>query len=261
MNTSDIAKEAVHIGGLKALEFFNARDELTINLKGPQNYVSDADRTVEATIIEFLRAHFPDDGFLGEESGEVKQARQWVIDPIDGTTNFIRGLPYFCTTLALVDHERVVGGWIFDPTREELYEASLGKGARCNGQILKPKWRKSFSTGLVGICHSSKLTANELADRITGALQRGAILRQPGSAALMLCDLAAGRIDVLYDQHLRPWDSIAGLLIAHEAGAIVSDYLAHPAWRTSPQVTFAAGPEIYAEVLELWPEACDIPLL
>ena len=261
MNTSDVAKEAVHIGGLKALEFFNARDKLTIDLKGPQNYVSDADRTVEATIIEFLRAHFPDDGFLGEESEEVKQARQWVIDPIDGTTNFIRGLPYFCTTLALVDHERVVGGWIFDPTREELYEASLGEGARCNGQTLKPKWRKSFSTGLVGICHSSKLTANELASRITGALQRGAILRQPGSAALMLCDLAAGRIDVLYDQHLRPWDSIAGLLIANEAGAIVSDYLAHPEWRTSPQVTFAAGPEIYAEVLELWPEACDIPLL
>ena len=261
MNTSDIAKEAVHIGGLKALEFFNARDELTINLKGPQNYVSDADRTVEANIIDFLRAHFPDDGFLGEETGEVKQARQWVIDPIDGTTNFIRGLPYFCTTLALVDNERVVGGWIFDPTREELYEASLGEGARCNGQILKPKWRKSFSTSLVGICHSSKLTANGLADRITGALQRGAILRQPGAAALMLCDLAAGRIDVLYDQHLRPWDSIAGLLIAHEAGAIVSDYLANPEWRTSPQVTFAAGPEIYAEVLELWPEACDIPLL
>ena len=229
MNTSDIAKEAVHIGGLKALEFFNVRDKLKINLKGPQNYVSDADRTVEATVIEFLRAHFPDDGFLGEESEEVRQARQWVIDPIDGTTNFIRGLPYFCTTLALVDHERVVGGWIFDPTREELYEARLGEGARCNGQILKPKWRKSLSTGLVGICHSSKLTANELAGRITGALQRGAILRQPGAAALMLCDLAAGRIDVLYDQHLRPWDSIAGLLIAHEAGAIVSDYLAHPA--------------------------------
>ena len=77
----------------------------------------------------------------------------------------------------------------------------------------------------------------------------------------MLCDLAAGRIDVLYDQHLRPWDSIAGLLIAHEAGAIVSDYLANPEWRTRPQVTFAAGPEIYAEVLELWPETCDIPLL
>ena len=261
MNTSDIAKEAVHIGGLKALEFFNARDELTINLKGPQNYVSDADRTVEANIIDFLRAHFPDDGFLGEETGEVKQARQWVIDPIDGTTNFIRGLPYFCTTLALVDNERVVGGWIFDPTREELYEASLGEGARCNGQILKPKGRKSFSPRLVGICHSSKLTANGLAGRITGALQRGAILRQPGAAALMLCDLAAGRIDVLYDQHLRPWDSIAGLLIAHEAGAIVSDYLANPEWRTSPQVTFAAGPEIYAEVLELWPETCDIPLL
>jgi len=77
----------------------------------------------------------------------------------------------------------------------------------------------------------------------------------------MLCDLARGRPDVLFDQHLKPWDSIAGLLIAYEAGAIVSDYLAHPDWRTTPQVTFASGPEIYAEVLELWPEARNISLL
>ena len=86
-------------------------------------------------------------------------------------------------------------------------------------------------------------------------------MRQPGAAALMLCDLASGRLDVLYDQHLKPWDSIAGLLIAHEAGAIVSDYLAHSDWRTVPQITFASGPEIYSEVLELWSEAINIPLL
>ncbi len=261
MNTSDIAKEAVCIGGQKALEFFKARDQLTIDLKGPQDYVSEADRTVEASMIDFLQRQFPNDGFLGEESSEIKQARQWVIDPIDGTTNFIRGLPYFCTTLALVENETVIGGWIFDPTRDELYEASLGGGAYCNGQQLNPTWRKSFSTGLVGICHSSKLTAQELAGRITGALERGAILRQPGAAALMLCDLAAGRLDVLFDQHLKPWDSIAGLLIAHEAGAIVSDYISHPDWRTTPQVTFASGPEIYGEVLELWPETRNISLL
>ena len=261
MKTSDVAKQAVSLGGQKALEFFTNRDQLTIDVKGPQDYVSEADRAVEAIMIEFLQSHFPEDGFLGEESSEIKQAKQWVIDPIDGTTNFIRGLPYFCTTLALVEDERVIGGWIFDPTRDELYEANLGYGAYCNGQRLQPNWRRSFSTGLVGICHSSRLTAGELAGRIKGALERGAILRQPGAAALMLCDLAAGRLDVLYDQHLKPWDSIAGLLIAHEAGAIVSDYLAHSDWRTVPQITFASGPEIYSEVLELWSEATNIPLL
>jgi myo-inositol-1(or 4)-monophosphatase len=261
MSTSDIAKQAVRIGGQKALEFFKARDQLTIDLKGPQDYISEADRTVEAIMIDFLQGHFPNDGFLGEESTEIKQTRQWVIDPIDGTTNFIRGSPYFCTTLALVENETVIGGWIFDPTRDELYEASLGDGAYCNGERLKPNWRESFSTGLVGICHSSRLTAQELASQITRALERGAILRQPGAAALMLCDLAAGRLDVLFDQHLKPWDSIAGLLIAHEAGAIVSDYLAHPDWRKTPQVTFASGPEIYSEVLELWPEARNLSLL
>ena len=106
--------------------------------KGPQDYVSEADRLVEKMIISHLKAFFPDDGFLGEESGEVHNVRQWVIDPIDGTTNFIRGLPYFCTTLALVENEKVVGGWIYDPTRDEMYEATLDGGAYCNGNKLDP---------------------------------------------------------------------------------------------------------------------------
>ncbi|MBU25025.1 MAG: inositol monophosphatase [Gammaproteobacteria bacterium] len=261
MNTSEIANEACRIGGKKALEFFQNRELLTIDLKGPQDYVSEADRLVEETIISHLKAVFPNDGFLGEESSEIHNFRQWVIDPIDGTTNFIRGLPYFCTTLALVENEKVVGGWIYDPTRDEMYEASLDGGAFCNGNKLAPLWRTSFATGLVGICHSSRLTADELSGRIIGALRRGAILRQPGAAALMLCDLASGRLDVLFDQHLKPWDSLAGLLIAHEAGAIASDYLANREWRSQPQITLASGPEIYQEVLELWPESRDVRLL
>ena len=261
MNTSEIASEACRIGGKKALQFFKNREQLTVDLKGPQDYVSEADRLVEKMIISHLKAFFPDDGFLGEESGEVHNVRQWVIDPIDGTTNFIRGLPYFCTTLALVENEKVLGGWIYDPTRDEMYEATLDGGAYCNGSKLDPRWSPRLATGLVGICHSSRLTADELSSRITGALECGAILRQPGAAALMLCDLANGRLDVLFDEHLKPWDSIAGLLIAHEAGAVASDYLANREWRSQPQITFASGPEIYREVLQLWPETRDVKLL
>ena len=142
-----------------------------------------------------------------------------------------------------------------------MYEATLDGGAYCNGSKLDPRWSTSLATGLVGICHSSRLTADELSSRITGALERGAILRQPGAAALMLCDLANGRLDVLFDEHLKPWDSIAGLLIAHEAGAVASDYLANREWRSQPQITFASGPEIYREVLQLWPETRDVQLL
>lgn len=261
MLTSEVAARAVREGGKKALQYFHARDTLEIELKGPQDYVSQADRDVETTVIEVLRTAFPADGFLGEETGAETGPRQWVIDPIDGTTNFLRGIPYFCTTLALVENEEVVAGWIFDPIHDVLYEAIKGQGATCNGVRIQSRWRTSFATGLVGICHSSKLTADALAARITGALARGSILRQPGAAALMLCDLALGRIDILFDQHLKPWDSIAGLLIAHESGAVASDYLAHPDWRTAPQVTFASGPEIYREALSLWPEVADVPLL
>ena len=253
MNTSDIAREACRLGGLQALDFFQKRKELTVQLKGPQDYVSEADRIVETTIINILKRSFPDDGFLGEETDEIKCARQWVIDPIDGTTNFLRGNPYFCTTLALVENETVIGGWIYDPTRNDMYEANRGGGAFKNGKLIISDWRSSFSTGLVGICHSSKLTATELATRITSALEQGAIIRQPGAAALMLCDLACGRLDVLFDQHLKPWDSIAGLLIAHEAGAIVSNYLAQLNWRTEAQITLACAPEMYKEMCELWP--------
>lgn len=261
MQTSEIALEAVRAGGLLALDYFKRRDQLVIDLKGPQDYVSQADRDVEAHMMSILADAFPEDGFVGEESTHRAGHRQWVIDPIDGTTNFIRGLPYFCTTLALVAEERVIGGWIYDPTRDQLYAAERGAGATVNGTPLTPAWRESFATGLVGICHSSKLTAQELSDRIVGALERGAILRQPGAAALMLCDLACGRIDALFDTHLKPWDSIAGLLIAHEAGAVVSDYLANPNWRTEPQPTLAAGPRIYHEMLELWPETQDVAIL
>lgn len=261
MQTSEVAEIAIRAGGALALRYFQQRDQLSIDLKGPQDYVSQADREVESRMIEILSTAFPDDGFVCEESNQRAGHRQWVIDPIDGTTNFIRGLPYFCTTLALVAEERVLAGWIYDPTRDALYAAARGEGATCNGQPLTPTWRQSLSTGLVGICHSSKLTAQELSGRIVSALERGAILRQPGAAALMLCDLAEGRIDALFDTHLKPWDSIAGLLIAHEAGAVVSDYLAHPNWRTEPQPTLAAGPHIYQELLELWPEIQTVAVL
>ncbi len=261
MHTSELAAHAVRHGGQKALEYFHAREALTIELKGPQDYVSQADRDVEHAIITTIQTAFPDDGFVGEESGITPGARQWVIDPIDGTTNFTRGIPYFCTTLALVENERVIGGWIYDPIHDVLYAAERGAGAFANDQQLKPQWRSSFATGLVGICHSSQLTAEALAGRITGALGRGAILRQPGAAALMLCDLASGRLDILYDQHLKPWDSVAGLLIAHEAGAVVSDYLHAPDWRTTPQVTMAAGPDIYQEARMLWPEIQTVRVL
>ncbi|MDB9862522.1 inositol monophosphatase [Litorivicinus sp.] len=261
MKTSDVAINAVRAGGLRALEYFEQRDSLIIDLKGPQDYVTQADRNVERLIIELLSAEFPEDGFLGEESEQIPGGRQWVIDPIDGTSNFLRGMPYFCTTLALVENEQVLGGWIYDPTRDAMYSAEKGQGAFCNGSALRPTWRASFATALVGICHSSKLTAQELANRITGALERGAILRQPGAAALMLCDLASGRLDALFDLHLKPWDSIAGLLIASEAGAKVSHYLADPNWRISPQPTLACAPKIYDELCGLWPEATAVKLL
>ncbi len=261
MNTSEVAIRAIRAGGELALSYFNNREQLTIDCKGPQDYVSEADRAVEAKIVEILADAFPNDGFLGEEGAVSRAPREWVIDPIDGTTNFVRGLPYFCSTLALVEDDVLVAGWIFDPIHNNLYAAARGQGATLNGQPLRSAWRARFSEGLVGICHSSKLTAGELSGRINAALEAGAIMRQPGAGALILCDLAQGRLDAVFDQHLKPWDALAGLLIAKEAGAVVSDYLASPNWRTEPQPTLAAGPEIYQEMLEVWPETRDVTLL
>ena len=138
MNTSEVGIHAVKEGGKLALQYFHQRDNLTINLKGPQDYVSEADQNVEQTIKSIISEHYPDDGFIGEESGQSLGVRQWVIDPIDGTTNFLRGIPYFCTTLALVENEEVVAGWIYDPVHEQLYTAKLYEGAYNNTKILQP---------------------------------------------------------------------------------------------------------------------------
>lgn len=254
MSDTAFAIAAIREAGHLARYYFEHRGTLQVDRKGPQDYVSEADRQVEACLIARLSEQFPDDGFVGEESGQQPARREWVIDPIDGTTNFLRGIPVFAITLALVEHGRATLGLIYDPMRDVLYEASRAGGARCNGAAIKPVWRSRLSESLIGLCHSSRLHPDQLTARIAAVLQSGAILRQPGSAALLLCDLAMGRIDGLYDADLKAWDSVAGLLIAREAGAIASDFLASPDWRTVPQPTLAVAPELYPELRALWPE-------
>ena len=254
MSDTAFAIDAIREAGQLARYFFEHRDQLLVDRKGPQDYVSDADRQVEACLIARISKRFPDDGFVGEESGLQAASREWVIDPIDGTTNFLRGIPVFAITLALVEDGRAVMGLIYDPMRDVLYEGSVTAGARCNGIPIQPVWRSMLSESLIGLCHSSRLHPDQLTARIAAVLRSGAILRQPGSAALMLCDLAMGRIDGLYDADLKAWDSVAGLLIAREAGAIASDFLAKPDWRTAPQPTLALAPALYPELSLLWPE-------
>lgn len=261
MVPSEFACNLIRDAGLLAKSYFDQRDQLTVTNKGPQDFVSEADCAVEAFIKGRLKAQCPLDGCVGEESGLSTGVRQWIIDPIDGTTNFLRGIPVFCTTLALVEGDTTLGGWIYNPNTDELYMAIRGEGATCNGTPIQSRWKSRFAEALVGFCHSSLLTPEALGERMTRALAAGAMIRQPGAGALLLCDLAMGRIDALFDQHLKPWDSVAGLLIAHEAGAIASDYLANPNWRAQPQPTLAMGPLLYAELTAVWPEAASVVLL
>ncbi|MGA1207132.1 MAG: inositol monophosphatase family protein [Litorivicinaceae bacterium] len=261
MSDTALASAAIREAGQLARAFFERRHELLVDQKGPQDYVSAADREVESCLIARLSQLFPADGFVGEESGQRDGAREWVIDPIDGTTNFLRGIPVFAITLALVEADVTQLGLIYDPMRDVLYEATAGGRARCNGEPIQPLWRDTLSQSLIGLCHPSRLHPEQLTARISSVLQSGAILRQPGSAALMLCDLAMGRIDGLYDADLKAWDSVAGLLIAREAGAIASNFLAKESWRTAPQPTLAVAPGLYPELSALWPEIRDIPCL
>lgn len=261
MSDTALASAAIREAGQLARSFFERRNDLLVDRKGPQDYVSAADRDVESCLIARLSQAFPGDGFVGEESGQITGAREWIIDPIDGTTNFIRGIPVFAITLALVEAGATRLGLIYDPMRDVLYEATAGGGARCNGEPIRPLWRSALSESLIGLCHSSRLHPDQLTARIAAVLREGAILRQPGSAALMLCDLAMGRIDGLYDADLKAWDSVAGLLIAREAGAIASNFLARDNWRTDPQPTLAVAPALYPELSHLWPEIQDVPCL
>ncbi len=244
------AKGVAKKAGLLAQTHFQNLDRLEIEHKGLQDFVSEADRSVEALIRDELLSRFPGDRFIGEEGGVSRREGDepvWVVDPIDGTTNFLRGIPRYAVSIGLVAEGQIQGGIIYDPTHDELFCASLESSATCNDKPIGVRPTQALEAALVGVGFCQKLPKDAFTQSLRALIETGAEFRRQGSAALGLAQVASGRFDAFWQMHLSPWDVIAGLLIVQRAGGLINHFLdgdglysGNPVLATTP----ALGPRL-----------------
>ena len=207
---------------------FGEVEHLQVSLKGPADYVSAADRRAEEILCTELSAARPGYGFVGEEGGRrpgTDETHTWIVDPLDGTSNFLHGIPHFAISIGLEREGMIVAGLVYNPISEELFTAERGKGAFLNNQRLRVAARKRLGDAVVacGLPHLGRGDL-ELASRELAAVQaKVAGLRRFGAAALDLAWVAAGRFDGFWERDLSPWDIAAGLILVREAGGFVTD--------------------------------------
>jgi myo-inositol-1(or 4)-monophosphatase len=198
----------------------------SFTMKGPQDFLTETDGQVEDHIRRAIAAAFPDDGFLGEESGGKASDRMWVVDPIDGTANFMRGIPHFCTSIAFIEGGRVEIGGIANPASDEIYFARRGQGASRDDRPIRVAPTESFDRCIVEFGWSSRVPNRTYLDRLADIWALGVNVRRGGSGALGLAYVADGRSDGYAELHINSWDCLAGLLLVEEAGGVCNDFLA-----------------------------------
>ncbi|WP_191061335.1 inositol monophosphatase family protein [Geminicoccus harenae] len=244
--------EAVRKGGAHALDLFRRRKDLVIEKKGRQDLVSRADRETETLIREHIAALFPEDGFLGEEFGASgAKDRMWIIDPIDGTANYLAGLDYWGVLLAYVENGKPTLAFTYDPNRDELWTAEAGKGAFLNGQRIHCAPTAQADEATMALSFNFKLDPPVYTDMLEAAIRKGMDHRRLGSSALKLGYVADGRFDACVSMLTNAWDVVPGLLLVKEAGGCVTDFTAggHP--YDQPRPAAACAPGIRAVIEEV----------
>ncbi len=222
----NIAIRAARSAASVLLRYYEHTDTLNVTAKGRNEFVSEVDRSAERTIIDVLRSKYPDHGILAEESGNhAGDEYQWIIDPLDGTTNYLHGFPQFSISIALKHRGRLEHGLVYDPLREEMFTASRGAGAQLNDRKLRVTARKGLEGGLLGtgFPYRDHSHLDAYMAMFRALLEDTAGIRRPGSAALDLAYVAAGRLDGFWELGLAPWDIAAGVLLVREAGGMVTD--------------------------------------
>lgn len=233
---------AVRAAGMAALARFRARDFET-ETKGAQDFVSQVDRETEIALTRDLAAILPAAGFLGEEFGGQIGDLAWVIDPIDGTSNFVRGLPLWCVSVGLVADGQPVAGVIYDPNADEMFSAMRGGGAQLNGAPIRTASTARMDAALLGISFSFKSRPAQHHAVLQGLMDQRGLYRFLGSGALGLAYCAAGRVDAFWEDWMMPWDVAAGLILISEAGGIVSDFGAAGGWQKGNPI-LASTPQL-----------------
>lgn len=251
----NFAIETAREAGQILLEKFGRK--INISKKGDINLVTEADLASEKHIIEKIRSYYPKHSVLAEESGESlviienDNASKWIIDPLDGTTNFAHGYPCFCVTIALEHNGEIVIGVTFDPTRNELFAAEKGGGATLNGRQIRTSDAEKLSESLIvtGFPYDFK-QREDFARHLTDFLLLSRGVRRDGSAAIDMAYTACGRFDGFWEEGLNPWDVAAGVLLIEEAGGRVSYYDDSPFSIYAPPICASNG-LIHAEMLAI----------
>ena len=200
----------------------------TVGFKGPQDFLTEVDGETEAFIARQLLQIFPTDGVIGEESKgrpAVEGGAAWVVDPIDGTANFARGVPHFCVSIACVVADKVEVGVIYDPMRDELFSSRRGGGAWLNGAPMRASGASELASSSVEVGWNMRAGPEQFADLLLRVASTGASPSRTGSGALALAYVAAGRRDGFVEHHINAWDCLAGILLVAEAGGYVNDFL------------------------------------
>lgn len=222
--TVNVIADAVQKAARSLAKDFREIEHLQVSQKSPGEFVSIADQRAEKILLRELQKAFPDDGFLMEESGEIKgtSGNRWIIDPLDGTTNFLHGIPHFAISIALEVKGQLTTGVIYDPLSDEFFWAEKGRGAYLNTQRLRVSKRANLDGALL-LCemphfsHLKSPKAAQLFQKITSKVA----FRSFGSAALNLAYVAAGRADAYLEYGLKPWDVAAGIVLIREAGGLI----------------------------------------
>ena len=226
-----------------------------IQKKGPKDLVTEADIESEKQIIETIRKKFPDHDILAEESGSSIHGDaeyQWVIDPLDGTTNFAHQVPFFSVSIAFAVSGEIQVGIVLNPVSGELFTAVKHNGAQLNGHTINVSSCQSISESLLvtGFPYDVKQDSRPYMVRFENMLNAAIGIRRLGSAALDLCYVACGRFDGFWEEHLHPWDTAAGVLIAEEAGARITDFLGNSYTIDKPEILATNG-HIHDDVRKL----------
>ena len=231
-------------------------DLLKVNTKAPNDFVTEVDHKAEAIIIETLLGAYPGHGILAEESGRAHGAKDseyvWIIDPLDGTTNFIHGFPVYAVSIALAFRGQVQQAVVYDPTRNDLFYASKGRGAFQNDKRLRVSKRTRLADCLIGTGFPFRKGDNfkRYLQMFEAVMQSCAGLRRPGSAALDLCYVAAGYTDGFFETGLSPWDIAAGSLLVTEAGGLIGNFTGDSDFLYQREVV-AGCPKVYGQLVTL----------
>jgi myo-inositol-1(or 4)-monophosphatase len=250
----NIAIRAARRAGEIMIRQLNRLEMLEVAEKGRNDFVTRVDELAEEAIIEVIKDHYPDHAILAEESGASGEHEfQWVIDPLDGTTNYMHGFPVFSVSIAVLQTGELQHGVVYDPMRQEIFSASRGQGAQLDGHKIRVSKQTKLDGALIATGFPYRMAEAHMdvyLQMLRAVMIETAGVRRPGSAALDLCYLAAGRVDGFWELGLSKWDVAAGALIIREAGGRISDFRGTDGFLESGNVV-SGTPKVYAALSKL----------